>query len=270
MSLQSSTFPRWDVHTHTPEPRPHPQSLPLPHSPETALPHLRAQRRHAPGHSLPQGGQPCPGCPDWAPAPWPVPRSSSSAAGLVVRLPPDLGRPGLPAPASIPCMAWPQPTGLRAAAPRWSRQCCQFWGVLPGLGEGARFGVFLCLAVLAGLGGLLAGFRCAPGLGGVCGFGGCRQVLGSVPGSGGCCQFWGKLQGLGVLLCHVHAARFGECCQVWGASGFRVCSWIWAMLPGLRVSLGLAGAAGFEAVESSIQLQWKQTLSLQQRQQCVS
>lgn len=69
---------------------------------------------------------------------------------------------------------------------------------------------------------------------------------------GGWCQFAGKLQGLGTLLCRVHAARFGGCCQVWGASGFNVCSWIWAMLPSLRVISGLGGLKAAPApVETS-------------------
>ena len=50
-----------------------------------------------------------------------------------------------------------------------------------------------------------------------------------------------------MLLCQVHAARSGGCSQVWGASGFRVCSWTGAMLPGVRVILGLAAAAGLTA-----------------------
>ena len=168
--------------TRTPPSAPlHPSSLPLPHSPATALPHLQAQRRRPTGHSLPQGGQPCPGGPDWAPAPWHVPGSSGTAAGLVARLLPDLGYPGSllrppfsvlaklggPSPGAAPAaMAWPQPTGLGVPAPRWGWQCCHFWGVLPGLWEGARFGVFLHLAVLSGLGGG-RGLRCAPGLGGL-------------------------------------------------------------------------------------------------------
>ena len=77
-SLRRSAFPWWDVPPHPPEPRLHPRSLPLPHSPATALPHLREQLRHPPWRSLPQGGQPCPGCPDWAPAPWHVPGSGGS------------------------------------------------------------------------------------------------------------------------------------------------------------------------------------------------
>lgn len=138
--------------TRTPPSAPlHPSSLPLPHSPATALPHLQAQRRRPTGHSL----------------------------------------------------------------------------------------------VLSGLGGLSAGLRCAPGLGGFSGGG-----VASEPG--GWCQFAGKLQGLGTLLCRVHAARFGGCCQVWGASGFNVCSWIWAMLPSLRVISGLGGLKAAPApVETS-------------------
>ena len=77
-SLRRSAFPWWDVPPHPPEPRLHPRSLPLPHSPATALPHLREQLRRPPWRSLPQGGQPCPGCPDWAPAPWHVPGSGGS------------------------------------------------------------------------------------------------------------------------------------------------------------------------------------------------
>lgn len=141
-------------------------------------------------------------------------------------------------------MAWPQPTGLGVPAPRWGWQCCHFWGVLPGLWEGARFG-------------------------GVSAFGGSfwtwgRQRLKVCPWAwgffgggvasepGGWCQFAGKLQGLGTLLCRVHAARFGGCCQVWGASGFNVCSWIWAMLPSLRVISGLGGLKAAPApVETS-------------------
>lgn len=84
-----------------PEPCLHPCSLPLPHSPVTALPHLRAQHCRPPGRSLPQGGQPCPGGADGAPAPWHIPASGGSPAGLLVRLPLDLGQ--LPAPVSIPC-----------------------------------------------------------------------------------------------------------------------------------------------------------------------
>lgn len=97
--------------------------------------------------------------PGWAPVPWQVPRTDKSTASPMVRLPPDLGHPRLPARPSFPVLAklgaWPSccPRCLGMATAHWARIAVPCLGhtVLPGVGsaaclihpEGAPFGVYL-------------------------------------------------------------------------------------------------------------------------------
>lgn len=161
--------------------------------------------------------------PGWAPVPWDVPKSDKSTASPMVRLPPDLGQPRLPAQPSFPVLAKPSgcPRCLGTATDPWARiavpfctQCCQFLGVLPGLVKGAQFRIYL--------GGSLkpwqiGRFKMCPWVSVYLWVWRLLICFGGVPGCGGCRHI-----GVNFRVCRcccghqVHAARFGgaSMCQV--------------------------------------------------------
>lgn len=95
-----------------------------------------------------------------------MPESGVSAARLMMRVQPDLGHPGVPAPASVPgadrvgglsleavpaAMALSQPTGVQAqggcallglGSSASLEDCCLVWGHPPSFGGVSAFGSF--------------------------------------------------------------------------------------------------------------------------------